>query len=146
LRTLADPTNAQDRFLRNRVRHRLLPLLEKEFNPGIKEGLARLASLAAADYDYLKLQADVFLNGRFLKKKGRWEVELKPLREASASLRRMAVRRLLEAAQGDLRRLTFAHAMEIEDLILSKPTGSSVCLPQGWMAKTTPRSLVVLKR
>lgn len=38
-----DVTNRSKRFLRNRIRHRLLPLLEKEFNPQIRESLSRLA-------------------------------------------------------------------------------------------------------
>ena len=38
-----DPTNRSPRFLRNRIRHRLMPLMEREFNPRIRESLIRLA-------------------------------------------------------------------------------------------------------
>ena len=43
-----DPTNTQLHFLRNRVRHQLLPLLE-ELRPGAAAVLARSAGLAAED-------------------------------------------------------------------------------------------------
>jgi tRNA(Ile)-lysidine synthase len=47
-----DPTNAEDGPLRNRVRHRLLPLLE-ELRPGATQALARTAALAADERDWL---------------------------------------------------------------------------------------------
>jgi tRNA(Ile)-lysidine synthase len=47
-----DPTNDQDGPLRNRVRHRLLPLLE-ELRPGATRTLARTAALAADERDWL---------------------------------------------------------------------------------------------
>jgi tRNA(Ile)-lysidine synthase len=47
-----DPTNAGDAPLRNRVRHRLLPLLE-ELRPGATQTLARTATLAADEQAWL---------------------------------------------------------------------------------------------
>jgi tRNA(Ile)-lysidine synthase len=47
-----DPTNAGDGPLRNRVRQRLLPLLE-ELRPGATQALARTATLAADERDWL---------------------------------------------------------------------------------------------
>jgi hypothetical protein len=40
---------------------------------------------------------------------------------------RLAIARL----KGDLRRLTFQHIEEINDLVLNRPTGSIVDLPKG---------------
>jgi len=47
-----DPTNADSNFTRNRVRKLLLPLLEREFNPAMAEGLAHLAEIARDEEDY----------------------------------------------------------------------------------------------
>jgi tRNA(Ile)-lysidine synthase len=47
-----DPTNAEDSPLRNRVRSQLLPLLE-ELRPGATGTLARTATLAADERDWL---------------------------------------------------------------------------------------------
>ena len=47
-----DPTNAEDGPLRNRVRTRLLPLLE-DLRPGAAKTLARTATLAADERDWL---------------------------------------------------------------------------------------------
>jgi tRNA(Ile)-lysidine synthase len=44
-----DPTNAEDFALRNRIRHELLPLVEKRINPAAREALLRLAEIARTD-------------------------------------------------------------------------------------------------
>ena len=44
-----DASNRDARFARNRIRHGLLPELEREWNPGIREALGRLADLAGEE-------------------------------------------------------------------------------------------------
>jgi tRNA(Ile)-lysidine synthase len=44
-----DASNADDFAMRNRVRHELLPLLEKRLNPSVRKALLRLADIAAAE-------------------------------------------------------------------------------------------------
>lgn len=48
-----DITNKDTRFLRNKFRHRLLPYLEKNYNPKIKESLSKTSALIADDYDFI---------------------------------------------------------------------------------------------
>lgn len=48
-----DPTNRDVRVPRNQIRHELLPILARQHNPRIVEGLARTARLLQADDDYL---------------------------------------------------------------------------------------------
>ena len=49
LRAWDDPQNADPAFARNRVRLRVLPLLEEQLGPGITEALARTAGQLRAD-------------------------------------------------------------------------------------------------
>ncbi|MGA2059330.1 MAG: tRNA lysidine(34) synthetase TilS [Thermoguttaceae bacterium] len=42
-----DPSNADRRFTRNRIRHGLLPLLARQYNSAVSDALLRLGSLAA---------------------------------------------------------------------------------------------------
>ena len=48
-----DPTNADTDFLRNRIRHILLPLLEREFDPRIVEIISHTARSTAQDIELL---------------------------------------------------------------------------------------------
>jgi tRNA(Ile)-lysidine synthase len=47
-----DSTNADSKFTRNRVRRLVLPVLEREFNPAVLEGLSELAEIARDEEDY----------------------------------------------------------------------------------------------
>src|SRR5262249_52989169 len=47
-----DSSNLDLRHTRNRVRHTLLPLLESQFNPSIRQTLAAMAEVARAEDDY----------------------------------------------------------------------------------------------
>jgi tRNA(Ile)-lysidine synthase len=47
-----DESNLDRRFLRNRVRHELLPMLERDYNPNIREALTELAEVSRAEDEY----------------------------------------------------------------------------------------------
>ena len=48
-----DASNADVRFTRNRIRHVLLPLLEREFNPAVRDTLLRTAEILRDEDSYL---------------------------------------------------------------------------------------------
>ena len=49
-----DSSNDDRRFLRNRIRHDLLPLLESEYDPGIRSALLKTAANLGEDEDLLE--------------------------------------------------------------------------------------------
>ena len=54
IRFLEDSSNADLRFLRNRVRHELIPFLEQRFDTGIKQALRKTAESLAEDEKLLE--------------------------------------------------------------------------------------------
>ncbi len=58
LNPVIDHTNEDTVYTRNKIRHQLLPYLEKEHNANMKESLVRLSRIAAADKDYMWEQAE----------------------------------------------------------------------------------------
>jgi len=140
-----DETNSDERFMRNKIRHGLLPLLERDYNPNIKEVLSSLALLIGADYAYLRSQARDFLKKGVRYSKEACRVDLEALKKLDVSLQRFVLRSALESLQGDLHKLTFRHWQEMEDLIFSRPAGSQVHLP-GRMVILKTRNILLLKK
>jgi tRNA(Ile)-lysidine synthase len=52
-----DSSNAQNKYVRNQIRHELIPLL-KQYNPQLPEALNRLADVMGLEEDFLKQEVD----------------------------------------------------------------------------------------
>jgi tRNA(Ile)-lysidine synthase len=60
-----DDSNTDTRYLRNRIRHELIPSLTSEYNPRLSEALTRLAEVQRAENELLDEAAAEFLNRCF---------------------------------------------------------------------------------
>ncbi|MCU0651722.1 MAG: tRNA lysidine(34) synthetase TilS [Candidatus Omnitrophica bacterium] len=120
-----DKTNSKDIYLRNKIRNKLMPVLEKEYNLNVKVALSNLAQSSALDYDYLAAQAN-----RIMKKIGK-KIDLKKFSLLHLAMQRMILRRHIAEIKGDTRKVDFQHIREIEELISSRPSGAIVDLPKG---------------
>lgn len=122
IRPRQDMTNVKTVFLRNRIRHKLIPYLRR-YNPNIKEGLARTAQNLAYDYEVL---ADI-VGGEFKRcariKAEAVEFKISDLKKMPTGLRRGVLRRAIETLKKNLRRLDYLHIEEIEKLMES-PRGA----------------------
>lgn len=63
LEPILDPSNRSLRFIRNRVRRQLLPMLET-FNPQVKAALVRLAASARDEHDVVLVEAGRWLSAQ----------------------------------------------------------------------------------
>ncbi len=134
-----DKSNTDEVYFRNKIRHKLLPLLEKGYNSNIREVLFNLAQNAGSDYEYLKASA-----ARFLKNSNS-NLDLVKLKALHPSIMRLKLREAIASLQGDTRRITFKHIQELEDLIFNRPQGSIVDLPKGIQVKKTRKSLKFIR-
>jgi len=53
LRSIEDPSNKNTKFLRNRIRHDILPAIRRDVNPSVDKAILRLARAASRDSDLL---------------------------------------------------------------------------------------------
>ncbi|MBP9728447.1 MAG: tRNA lysidine(34) synthetase TilS [Candidatus Moranbacteria bacterium] len=86
-----DQSNSDPRFLRNQIRHTLIPLLEKNYQPKMKKILADTASLLASDYALLTSLPPLPLK----KSPGVTEISVPALRNLPEPLLRQELRHLL---------------------------------------------------
>jgi tRNA(Ile)-lysidine synthase len=129
-----DPTNADPRHLRNRVRHELLPYLETRFNPQIKETLARTAGILA-DESRLLLRRSRRLLGRVARRDGDGILlDRTLLAAAPTAVARLTIRAALEAA-GGRRGVGAGHIERLLTLACDPASsGRSLALPGGRVA------------
>ncbi|MDX9972513.1 MAG: tRNA lysidine(34) synthetase TilS [FCB group bacterium] len=121
-----DGSNRDPKYLRNRVRHELLPLLERDYNPNIQEALARLGRTLEAEDDYLSVQADAFLDACL---RGAL------LERAAFALGHRALQRraVLALAQRQEAECPFARVDAAVDFILEAPAGKAFRAGDLWL-------------
>jgi tRNA(Ile)-lysidine synthase len=123
-----DSSNFDTSFLRNRVRHDLLPLLEREYRAGIAGTLARNADLIADDLDFLRGAAAEALPPILLHADpDRIELDLAALRSLHKALRRRVVLLALERVRGSLVDVEVRHI----DRVLESDRAYGLTLPGG---------------
>ena len=144
VRARLDSTNVKTAFLRNRLRHKLLPAIERYYSPKIKDILARTANALDADYEYLiKQQKRIFKRIARIKRGNSVSLPLGSLRKLAPSLKRGLVRLAIESIKGNLKSIDYRHWERIEDLI--EGGRASFNLPGGIRVIKKPKTVLFIK-
>lgn len=136
IRHVEDSSNGTDAFLRNRLRHHVMPLLRIE-NPSIATGLSAAAQRIRADaalLDDLASELDA--------------TDVRALREAPGPLRRRALERLLR--ENGFPEPSASHLEQAESVVFSaspsaRVTLSGVTLRRSYEKLTVEREQIVVK-
>ncbi len=113
---IEDSSNESDQFLRNRIRHRIMPLLREE-NPKIGENLSRMALRLREDEAFLSVQAAGALP----------DVEV--LKTMPAALRSRYLEMFLK--DSGVKEPEDAHISQVEALLFSDKPSAGADLPGG---------------
>ncbi|CEG94352.1 tRNA lysidine(34) synthetase TilS [Propionibacterium freudenreichii] len=120
-----DPQNRDDRFTRSRLRHRVLPVLTAELGEGFIEALARTATLAMQDADYL----DALTSSALTRIMGDGGLDCARLADQPAALQGRLVRRWL--ATVGIVGLDFERTAAVLELVVAWRGQKGVDLPGG---------------
>jgi tRNA(Ile)-lysidine synthase len=153
-----DSTNSDARRMRARIRKNLLPIIERDFSPGIVGHLNELARFAREEESFwnalveerfqrltretdegVRITSDDILGPLNPRKKTRPGpasplARSAPASPMSASMRTVTerlIRRLYQAVQGDRRELSAKHVEQVIDLAGRLKSGREVKLPRG---------------
>jgi len=88
-----DESNRDHRFRRNRIRHELLPLLEREYNPSFRQTLIETAEVNRGEETFWRDLINDTLNQLGTSER---QLLLRPLGEMALALQRRVVKRFLE--------------------------------------------------
>jgi tRNA(Ile)-lysidine synthase len=130
-----DKSNRDLRFARNRVRHGVLPRLERALNPSVRESLAEAAEIARAEEDYWQTEVAKLLPEIWDSTQNKLKVS--PLKQYPRAMQRRLVR---AAAETLGLRMEFAHVEEI--LSVAQGREKSANLPADWRAERNKNTVL----
>ncbi len=123
-----DSSNQDFRIARNRVRHRILPVMERELNPSIREILAETAEIARDEEAYWETRVAEILP--LVWNSNHQALDLIELRGMPRALQR----RIIRAAAGQLKfSLDSKHVADILAVVSGESNAAS--LPGDWWAE-----------
>ncbi|MFW6125969.1 MAG: tRNA lysidine(34) synthetase TilS [Chloroflexota bacterium] len=129
LQPRVDFSNYSPAFLRNRLRHRVIPML-RSCNPNIDGALLRTARAAADDLSFIEEQVSSIWDGAVEVQADGVALRKDVVLSLAPSLQRHLLRQVVGELLGDV---TNIHSVHIEKMMsaLSKPAGKRLLLPRG---------------
>ncbi len=132
LHPCVDHTNEEPVYTRNKIRLQLIPYLEKEYNPNIKDTMIRMGKTASFDSEYLWLET---LTAFGLTVKERTADYILMDGQRLRSLHRPIRQRLFSKAfemLGLTEDMTFVHFDACEELTFNQKPSARLDLPRGY--------------
>jgi len=131
-----DSSNRDLRHSRNRVRHGILPRLERHLNPAVREILSEVADIARAEEQYWQQEVAQVLPEAW--KRDEATLKLTALADLPLALRRRVVR---AAGESLGLQLEFVHVEDILQVAGDSEPGNSGTLPGGWVVSRNATEL-----
>jgi len=128
-----DSSNLDKKYLRNRIRHELIPHLET-YNPGIKKCLQDMSGIAREEDSLLsQMVRDIFKQKpRFLEGNEKnivWDID--DFQSYPIALRQRLVREIFCHITGDMQAITAHHVQQVINLFNSPKSGKALNIPRG---------------
>jgi len=130
-----DSTNSDLRYQRNRIRHELVPYLEKHFNPRLIATLTREAGVVSAAWGFLEQQARLEFERLRIPMADRIALPALDLMKLHPALRGQVARHALRELLGSLRGIEAVHIEDILRLCASMRSGRRIELPDNTLAE-----------
>lgn len=119
-----DMTNYDTAYLRNRIRHKLLPELES-YQPKIRQSLCQLATLAQDEEDFLEEMTDSYWERVVRTDDRRCAIDRRLYRDLPIAMQRRLLRRAVQWVLGKVGGLSFVHGERLREMIVSAHSGST---------------------
>ncbi len=138
LNYVTDSTNKNDEYTRNKIRHILIPVIEREFNPNFINTASLNASLACDDAEYIDNEA----KKRYSKLVSDGKIATKELLNEPLPLARRIVRQMLRDEYGSLSDISSAYIQSVIETA-KKQSGTKIDLPGGVVARVEYGYLII---
>lgn len=122
-----DKTNKENKYLRNKIRNKLIPLIERECNSKIKQTLAGAVSNIALDYDFILTSSEKYFKKiNFNEDKNIYFFGVNWFLKIHRALQNQILRKIFFSLRGNLNNIENNHLVEILKIIKSQKNKSQV--------------------
>ena len=127
---VSDSTNRDMRYLRNKIRHKLIPHLKATYNPRIIETLNRMSKILQEEEAWFDETIQPIIKDAVLASgKNRVSLSIPKLNNHHTAVQRRLLRHAIENVKGDLRKITYAHIEKMIALCSSGPKSGRLDFP-----------------
>lgn len=141
---MTDTSNMEQIYLRNRIRHLLIPELKAKYNPNLEENLSNMAEILRLEDYYMKSVTDDILS--------KWgvgqasdeiRIRISDLKKHHEAIRNRIIRELLRRATPGSQGIGYIHIKAVSDLCFSHHPNGYLNLPHNILAKRGYDSLII---
>jgi len=129
IKWVEDASNVSREFLRNRIRHDLIPELES-YNPQIKETLAKTADILRAEDEFITIETGKYFNEVFSENRSEITGNLLKYESIDKILRYSLLRTAIENLNRNLKNISSIHIISADDFLLSETASGQIELPE----------------
>ncbi len=144
-----DESNTDPAYLRNRIRNKLIPHLQSDYNPEITDALGRMSHIMRQEEDLMdaetkkqfnrcRTEPESDSNSSIIFSKAR-------LSTLHPAILNRVIRMALKHLKKDLNRISYTHIKDIIDLCFHHPSGKSLDMPGQIRIYKTKAHLLIKK-
>ena len=127
-----DSSNLSREILRNRIRNELIPMLERDYAPGLRRRIVEISGEMRSVDDFMNAAASI----EFAAMRSNDDaLDVAHFPTLAPALQMSVLRLYLSVRIGTLRRITRAHLEALRRLVLAGGPSDSIDLPGGWRAE-----------
>jgi tRNA(Ile)-lysidine synthase len=131
-----DLSNFDTSITRNKIRHKLFPMLESEFNPRVKMSLVKLGQTAGSFYLLLReIANEVYENTKMVSGEGEVCLSVDEFWKLPPAIQTLLIDRSVETVLGQAPQLNFEHYLEVISLCGENAFQKAIRLPHGLEAR-----------
>ena len=136
-----DSTNNDTEYTRNKIRHNIIPLIEKEFNPSIVDAMYKTAEIMAGEEEYMDRQARMAYSYCAV---GDKVLSVEKLLDLDKVILKRVLRLGFIDFSADLHDVSYEHIKSVESLLYKK-NGKVVQLPHNLRASRINNCIIFSK-
>lgn len=144
LKPRIDATNLEPDYTRNKIRLKLIPFIEDEFNPNFKESIARMANIMRQDHNYMESQVESFFEKNKLSSiEGKLTLEVEEINELHESMKSLVIRKAIEKVVGNTIGIENIHIEDVLKLVREGKSKNRIDLPKGLKVYRNTNSIIL---